>query len=239
MSDLETFTRGQIMELTGVDAKSLDYWAKLSVLQASGEGGGKGNHRRFSAPQVTLAAILLGLQKLGVGGNAFKEIAGKLNRAVAWYKDHGFVGRAPAAEMLISFRHDIDEHGYALVSSKDVPTGIKIGKPAPRGGRRLDWQEVVHYVRSYLYPDIDLDDDFVRSCAAADFDEYVENANCYYALSSEPHPAELPAPVYVYSGKDCDLKFSFWNAPADVPVHFYVDMAKLKGQLWGWPRPAP
>lgn len=78
------FTRQQIRHRTGIREDLLNYFVREGLLEASEGGGGKGQHRRFKAIEVTLAAIMNQL-KSNAGANIgiLREVVSSLRDSLS------------------------------------------------------------------------------------------------------------------------------------------------------------
>lgn len=69
-------------ELTRLSDNVLGFWLKNGLVRASSGGGGKGSHRRFDRMQISIAAILGEVHRLGANIAALRNLALLLQRGV-------------------------------------------------------------------------------------------------------------------------------------------------------------
>ena len=229
------FTRSQIQQMTGLDAQSLDYWSKSGILQSTSGGGGKGQHRKFDAFQVTIGRILFELQKLGVGGNSMKELAGQFPAALRWFFAHGFIGFEWAAASLIEYRHDIDLQGYATVPDAAFIVELGVDIPVEGKRRKLNWGQVVEYHRKYTSGISQISDDLVERCKVADFEEYLTHRDRFFAISPTRTSMQYVKTMYLEPANGGGFSVHFNEEPEQAFAYLTVNVAHIKRKLWGWP----
>ena len=228
------FSRSQIQQMTGLEAQSLDYWSKTGILQPTSGGGGKGQHRKFDAFQVTIGRILFELQKLGVGGNAMKDLAGQFPSALSWFSTHDFIGFEEAVASLIEYRHDIDTQGYASVP--DTPFLGELGELIPPKGsrRKLNWEQVVEYHRNHLKGIGPISDGLAEKCRTANFADYLKHRDRFFAISPTKRSTQYVKTMYLEPSNDGGVSVNFNEEPEQAFAYLTVNVALIKRKLWGW-----
>lgn len=75
-----TATRGELAQLANVDEGVLSFWLRNNLLRPSPGRSGKGHHRRFDRLQVSIAAVLAELHRLGTNISALSSFSDILQR---------------------------------------------------------------------------------------------------------------------------------------------------------------
>jgi hypothetical protein len=230
----QLYTRSQVQGKTGQDSQSIDYWSRLDILRPANGGGGKGQHRKYDATQVTLVKILGEFQHLGINAKALKGIARQFLDAVDWFSRRGLAGGEVAAVSLIQSFHDIEEHGFVAVP--DIPMIEELGDDIPFAGtandlRLLNAKQIVGYYRGIA--DIGpFTDELVQACKRASYDELLTHMNDYFAISPTRGASHYVKTICVFrdgSGMWC---VTYNEKPEAVVSYVTIDVARLKRDLW-------
>lgn len=86
------FTRQDVGRLAGVPDDALSFWMKQGLIRRSDDGGGRGQHRKFTFLQVEVAALLKELRSYGVNVVALRIFAETLHTAIELGERHGLSG---------------------------------------------------------------------------------------------------------------------------------------------------
>lgn len=145
------YTRQQIGELTGIDDQTLNYWSREGVLRSASGGGGKGQHRRFDAKEVHLAAILGQLRRYGGNIEALRAIAGFFHEEVIdWLDERGFGDADMGVIMHIQqSMAKYREHGSCTVNPAGLPADLRFEADYDGDGLLiLNWEQTETYLRA-------------------------------------------------------------------------------------------
>ncbi len=77
-----SYSRGRIAELTGIDDSTLNYWMREGILRAAEGGAGRGQPRIFRFHSVNIAAFFDRLDKIGVAGSALRDLSDLLHASI-------------------------------------------------------------------------------------------------------------------------------------------------------------
>jgi hypothetical protein len=78
-----TYSSNDIMRLTGVSYRQVDYWVRTGLLVTAVAAEGSGTVRKFAAIEVTVAQVIASLRTIGVGEGASGAVGSDLLRQVA------------------------------------------------------------------------------------------------------------------------------------------------------------
>ena len=70
----EGYSSNEVVELTGVTYKMLDYWDRRDVISPVTPAAGSGSRRRYSAEQVEEVALAMALRRLGMPLDTVDEV---------------------------------------------------------------------------------------------------------------------------------------------------------------------
>lgn len=241
------YSRSELHAFTGVDLRTLDYWAANGTLRASTGGQGKGKHRKFEPEEATLASIFARLSHMGVGQKALSELSAQFHDALDWCAGVGLSGYEIAAANLLQHRREIDATGFSAIPesglihflgrtrAEELPLIGVTGSGATSDPRRgLTWAQVPEYVRLHVP---DLPHSVVEECESLDLAEWDRFGSHCIALSHDPHSnayieylmierhAEQGWSVRFREPKDPD--------PIDSDACFMINVANVKRQLRG------
>lgn len=228
-----SYTRSEVERLTGIDRQLLDYWSKNGSLSSDSGGGGKGQHRRFNRHQVTLAAILFELHKLGLGGNAIKDLGVQFAKSLDWFTSNEIAGEWDiVAAGLIEYRLEVMNDGYAVVPSKlekeiitDSATGL--GK-----SKKLKWAELLSHYRS-IFDEGDANiEELIKMCSEMDVSDYLNNRDLYFALSPDLESNFFVKKMHIFTGQFDGIKIASNEVPENVISSISIDVIRLKHALW-------
>ena len=92
-----TFRVTEVAELIGADRQWLQRWAESDILrpEAEADTAGRGTHRRFSIPEVLIAAPLAQLGRFGVSISQIKRVANEIRDQVIDFKGAAWSGEVP------------------------------------------------------------------------------------------------------------------------------------------------
>jgi DNA-binding transcriptional MerR regulator len=151
------FSRRQIAELTGIDGSTLNYWMREDILRAESGGHGRGSHRRFAYPEVTLAAILNELRAFGIGTPSLAKIAERFHAAIDWMGERGIsLASLARVEQLKCARADILREGkrrlFIHKSQLAKFANFEIHDVAGHHCIFLDWDQILaHWSDAIVY----------------------------------------------------------------------------------------
>lgn len=239
------YARSELHILTGLELRTLDYWAASGILRASAGGQGKGRHRRFEPQEATLAIVLARWSNHGATQKALAAVAAKFHDALDWLDSAGLAGHEIAAANLVGHRREIDATGYSPVPEsglihflgRDGLEGMPLIDAAdPLGDPRrgLSWAQVPDYVRRQIG---DFPAAIVEKCETLDLTEWDRFGNYGIALSHAPLSNAYIE--YLIFERDADQPWTVrFREPRDPDplasdACFLINVARLKRQLWG------
>lgn len=244
------FTRQQIGALTGIDSSTLNYWMREGVLRPSSGGAGRGSHRRFAYPEVTLAAMLQELRGFGIAMSALARIASRFHRAFDWMAERGISNdNLNRIHTLYLIRQSIVTHGHwswTIFRASDEEHLPDVERH--RDGRltwvELDWEQAIaHRLRPRAEPDPDFtrveeEVALVSTWGDQDFRAYRENSRYYTALTeialNEPSRDQTADHDLFYRDAGGDWLLASNDVGSEHHVSYIaIDFHLLGYRLWG------
>lgn len=97
-----SFLQAEVVAMTGVKPRVLQFWTANDVLKATTPGAkaGSGVHRRYSASEVEIAAILAEVDRYGMTISTLRGLASWLRDIQKWGKKFGLIG-ADATQLFL------------------------------------------------------------------------------------------------------------------------------------------
>jgi DNA-binding transcriptional MerR regulator len=118
-----TFLQSEVIAMTGIKPRVLQFWTANDVLKATTPGAkaGSGIHRRYTASEVEIAAILAELERYGITIATLRGLGSWIRDIQSWGKKFGVVG-ADATELFLR------EQWYLRLKEKDPDRIVSIIK---------------------------------------------------------------------------------------------------------------
>lgn len=248
----DLFTRVQIEQMTGVDDSTLNYWMREGILRASEGGEGRGNYRRFSYHEVTLAALLRELRNFGINTSSIAHVARRFHRAMDWMSERKISDENHRRILdLFRIRKEIVENGCAtwIISGAADRAWFSDFEKHSDGRStwaEMNWEEAVaHWFRPNSAAGMcgqptEYELSLVKSWTTqADFADFGENELYWQVLSKisfeETKGSESFEVYYFRKDVSGDWHLSCTARPIEGSGAFSfiaVDMAMLTYQLW-------
>jgi hypothetical protein len=149
-----SFSRREIATLTGIDDSTLNYWMREGILRPASGGAGRGSHRRFAYPEVTLAAVLNELRGFGIGAPSLAHIAGNFHASLDWMAERG-VNQANMSRIMDAYlirQHVVRDGSWRLIvgSRREEAEFADLEIHSDRGMRwvEMSWERAIaHWFR--------------------------------------------------------------------------------------------
>lgn len=143
-----SFLQADVVQRTGISPRTLQFWVNGGLLKPTtpNKKAGTGVHRRYSADELEIAAILAELSRLGISTGALRGIADWIRSIQKVGQKFGTLGHSAAERFLRVQRYlrekDLTDpnllHNVLPESDHRAHLGLTPSDPLPRGKPSID-----------------------------------------------------------------------------------------------------